>query len=160
MRRTTLTLLCAPALLFLFSALAHRPPENPRTNPELAIENSIHVPPPVQALLKNACYDCHSSQTKWPWYESLPVLSDLIQRDVKKGRAALNFSEWSVSAGARPARAASVLTAACIAVQYGVMPKSPYPYMHSEARLTPADKQMLCDWTREQSAILRARAAR
>ncbi len=48
----------------------------------------------VKAVLTRACYDCHSSETTWPWYSRIAPISWLVHRDVTEGRAALNFSDW------------------------------------------------------------------
>src|ERR1700690_2763813 len=51
-------------------------------------------PPPVAALLRAACYDCHSNETKWPWYASVAPVSWWLENHVADGREHLNFSEW------------------------------------------------------------------
>jgi hypothetical protein len=48
----------------------------------------------TRALVKQACFDCHSNETEWPAYASIAPVSWLVQRDVNEGRAVLNFSEW------------------------------------------------------------------
>lgn len=64
-----------------------------------------HVNPPVgteppwdsvatRYLAKQACFDCHSNETKWPAYSRVAPISWLIQHDVAEGREVLNFSEW------------------------------------------------------------------
>jgi hypothetical protein len=56
---------------------------------------ALKAPPEVQEILRNSCMDCHSNETKWPWYARLAPSSWLMVRDVKKGRAHMNMSEWS-----------------------------------------------------------------
>jgi hypothetical protein len=53
------------------------------------------APGEVHALLQRACYDCHSNETRWPWYSQVAPMSFLIARDVTEGRRELNFSTWS-----------------------------------------------------------------
>ena len=53
--------------------------------------SELMVPDHVRPIISRACLDCHTNQTKWPWYSRLPLLSLLIERDVKKGREHLNF---------------------------------------------------------------------
>jgi len=45
-------------------------------------------------ILTKACFNCHSNETKWPWYTSLPLINILISSDVAEGREDLNFSNW------------------------------------------------------------------
>src|ERR1700745_2554779 len=50
------------------------------------------VPTHLRPIITRACRDCHTDQTRWPWYSRLPFLPLLIERDVKKGGKNLNFS--------------------------------------------------------------------
>jgi hypothetical protein len=45
-------------------------------------------------LAERACFDCHSNQTRWPWYSYVAPASWLVAYDVTEGREHLNFSEW------------------------------------------------------------------
>ena len=49
--------------------------------------------PETEQLARAACFDCHSNETRWPWYAQVAPVSWLVTRDVNKGRAAMNFSE-------------------------------------------------------------------
>src|SRR5579884_1251635 len=99
---------------------------NPAVQPAHTLEAKMAVPHDVRSLLRRACYDCHSDETRWPWYSRIPPPSWLLHRDVTKGRKVLNFSEWSDGAGATPERAASSLMAACAGMRTGEMPKRTY----------------------------------
>ncbi|MES1172554.1 MAG: heme-binding domain-containing protein, partial [Bacteroidota bacterium] len=50
--------------------------------------------PEVEAVLRRACFDCHSNETQWPLYARLAPASWLLARDVNKGRARINMSDW------------------------------------------------------------------
>src|SRR4051794_26410783 len=54
----------------------------------------LDAPPEVEAILRRACFDCHSNETKWPLYARMAPSSWLMARDVNKGRSRMNFSEW------------------------------------------------------------------
>lgn len=69
-----------------------------RTNPPVVQEPNWDSPQ-TRALAERACFDCHSNETKWPWYSKVAPVSWLVAHDVEEGRAALNLSEW----GSRPA---------------------------------------------------------
>src|SRR5688500_10588686 len=58
------------------------------------IREPIWDSPETRELTDLACYDCHSNETRWPWYTRVAPASMLMQRDVKEGREVLNFSEW------------------------------------------------------------------
>ena len=55
----------------------------------------ILAPAPVMSTLRRACFDCHSNETRWPWYSALPIASWLVEGDVKEGRGQINFSRWA-----------------------------------------------------------------
>jgi hypothetical protein len=94
--------------------------------------------PQTRALVVAACYDCHSNQTKTPWYGKVAPISWWLTSHVDKGRAALNFSEWNRPQGRRALRAAET-------VQRGSMPPSYYTWfgLHSNAKLTSAQRAAL-----------------
>src|SRR5215468_6369753 len=56
---------------------------------------TISAPLPVMGTLRRSCFDCHSDQTRWPWYSKLPVASWVLETDAREGRGQLNFSRWS-----------------------------------------------------------------
>lgn len=87
--------------------------------------------PRTQELAMRACGDCHSQETKWPWYASLAPVSWRIQSHVDEGREHLNFSAYD-----RPQRHAHE---AAEIVEDGEMPPWDYKLMHPEARLSPEE---------------------
>jgi hypothetical protein len=67
-----------------------------RNNPSIRrdISQVYEISETTQRLLKSYCYDCHSNETRWPWYGYVAPISWMISKDVKEGRDALNLSEW------------------------------------------------------------------
>ncbi len=93
--------------------------------------------PQTRELTQQACYNCHSNETVWPWYSNVAPISWLVQRDTDEGRQHLNFSTWgSGGQGREPGEAVEV-------VSEGRMPPATYLITHPEARLTAAEKQAL-----------------
>jgi mono/diheme cytochrome c family protein len=91
--------------------------------------------PQTRALADRACFDCHSNQTRWPWYANVAPASWLVQRDVDEGRRRLNFSEWN--------RSQQAAGAAPFVVESGEMPPPQYLPLHPEAQLSAAERQAL-----------------
>src|SRR5204862_4222332 len=120
---------------------------NPAVIPSHAIEANLDVPAPVREIRNTASKNCHSNETQLPWYGRVAPVSWLIARDIERARKAMNFSEWSVQAGAKPAVAAGHLLAACAGVEAHIMPPSAYRRGHPEARLDQAQIDTLCGWT-------------
>lgn len=120
---------------------------NPSADPSLSLGAQIPVPEPVAALLRRACYDCHSNETTWPWYSRVAPASWLVVHDVDEGRGQMNFSRW---AEYNEFDRADMLDEACSLASSGKMPLRPYRMMHSEARLSRQDIDALCAWTRAE----------
>ena len=72
--------------------------ENPPVDPERSLLSDPHTDKRVAEILRRACTDCHSHETKWPWYSRISPVSWMIARHVNQGRAKLNFSRWSAAA--------------------------------------------------------------
>src|SRR3954470_8646776 len=58
------------------------------------VTGDLSAPPEVKAILERSCYDCHSNQTNLKWFDQLAPAYWLVADHVKKGRMALNFSNW------------------------------------------------------------------
>src|SRR5271165_3967577 len=93
--------------------------------------------PETKALIRRACFDCHSNETTWPWYSNVAPVSWLTQRDVNGGRSHLNFTEWD-----KPQRHAKDIANI---VKSGDMPPWFYLPMHPNAKLSDAEKQALIE---------------
>lgn len=117
-----------------------------RDNPSFDPKDELKTQPEVQALLKRACYDCHSNEVKYPYYSQIAPLSWGIRRHVKQGRAAMNFSTWEKMEDKikkfRLDRFNSVIS-------LGLMPMPSYLIFHPEARLNGEEKELLKSWAAE-----------
>jgi len=91
--------------------------------------------PATRALAQRACFDCHSNETKWPWYTWVAPMSWLVQRDVHEGREHMNLSEWD--------REQKHADEAPEMVEEGEMPPWFYLPLHSEAKLSAEEKEQL-----------------
>jgi Haem-binding domain len=131
---------------------------NPAVIPSHTIEASLNVPAPVETILRNACKDCHSHETRSPWYAKVAPFSWMVAGDVERARRAMDLSEWSEKAGARSGIAVGTLMAACAGVEAQRMPPAGYRLMHPEARLTAAQVDTLCGWVTAEARLLRKQA--
>jgi hypothetical protein len=118
----------------IFVGLQAYPYGRTHSNPSLNVEPAWRSAED-RALVERACFACHSNLTKWPWYSNVAPVSWLVQHDTEDGRKHLNFSEWN-----RPQK--KILEAA-EEVDEGGMPMPIYVFMHSEAKLSPAEKETL-----------------
>jgi hypothetical protein len=141
------------ALVAGFALLQRTNP--PRTNPTVISDlMATNLPPPkVAAMLHAACYDCHSSETRWPWYSRVAPMSWLIANDVKEGRENLNLSDWPND---NPMRAAKRLENMSDEVGSGEMPLKKYTKIHADARLTESQRKELTDWLDAEATRLKS----
>jgi hypothetical protein len=129
------------------AAQFHQPDRtNPPADPALDLAQNTPVPKEVQAILRQACYDCHSHETVWPWYSRISPVSWMIAKDVTSGRRHLNFSLWGRYPQQRRERALEEIREQ---VSSGSMPLPKYAMMHAEARLDSAARKMIIGWAME-----------
>lgn len=129
----------------------------PRTNPPVVNDLMAQDPPPpeIAARLHAACYDCHSYETKWPWYSHIAPVSWLIASDVNGGRRNMDFSNWPTN---DPVRVAKRLEDMSEEIGYDEMPPKKYTLIHADARLTASQRQQLEDWLDAEAARLKSSA--
>lgn len=142
------------ALLFAGVQFVRPAKVNPPVEPGRALENHVTVTTEVAAVLSRACMDCHSNQTRWPWYSNVAPASWFVVDHVNHGRSHLNFSDW---ARWSPSESAEMLEQVCREVKRGQMPLESYVMLHPDAKLTPADVKTLCDWSNAEADRLTAR---
>ena len=136
------------ALLVLFGLLQFTNPA--RTNPPVKTDliGTLHPPEAIATSFVHACYDCHSHQTKWPWYAHVAPASWLVANDVNEGRRHLNMSEWPA---ADPKQAVRRLDAMSEKIGNKEMPPQKYTMIHADARLTDSQRKAMTDWLDAQS---------
>jgi len=120
-----------------------------RYNP--AVKGDLVARPTVKGALQNACYDCHSNQTRWPWYSAVAPASWKIARDVNDGRRRLNFSAWDDYAS-DPETARRKLNEIARFVASGDMAPWYYRALHPDARLSDLQRRLIVSWAREQAS--------
>jgi len=123
----------------LFAAIQLVPVD--RSNP--ASQTQVPADTQARAVLSRACYDCHSNETKWPWYSYVAPVSWLVARDVNEGRAKLNFSTWNLLSAEQQSEA---FKESWEKVQEGEMPLWFYLPLHPSAKLSPTDRAVLQAW--------------
>jgi len=130
-------------LAIAFIGLQFLRPE--RINPPVVAANVLVAPRNIEPILRRSCYDCHSNETRWPWYSNIVPFSWRVVQDVREGREELSFSEWNTYDKWDRAR---LLEKICEQVEKGKMPLKPYVVMHPSADLTMEDRRALCVWAR------------
>lgn len=143
-------------LLLLFMAIQFIKPArnvNGQATPA-AITQQLSVPQNVQYVLDRSCYDCHSNNTRYPWYANVQPITWFLNRHIVKGKAELNFDEFG-NYSKRQQR--SKLKSIANQVNDGEMPLQSYIWIHRNATLSAADKELITTWIAKASDSLEAK---
>ena len=130
-------------LVIFVIAQAFRPAKNNSGEKTKDISVSYVVPEDVKAILAKACNDCHSNNTRYPWYAEVQPAAWWLSDHIKDGKRHLNFNEFD---GYRIARQYKKLEECIEQVKEGDMPLSSYTIIHKDAILTDSEKQTLFNW--------------
>jgi hypothetical protein len=106
----------------------------PTPNPAVRREPNWDSPR-TRELAARACFDCHSNQTRYPWYSYVAPMSWLVNKDIHEARSKMNFSEWDL--------VQREAMAAVEQIEKGNMPLPIYLPLHPEAWLSAEEKQAL-----------------
>ena len=119
-------------------------------NPFDAINSSYQVT--VKPIFQTKCFDCHSNQTRWPWYHSLPGIKQLLEQDAAEGREHLDLSDDFPFGG--HGSPIEDLDAIDKTLKDGSMPPWKYKLMHRSSRLTAEEKQIILDWINKSKSLV------
>ncbi|NVK52456.1 MAG: heme-binding domain-containing protein [Flavobacteriaceae bacterium] len=100
----------------------------------------------VHKILKEACFDCHSNKTRYPWYSTITPINYWMADHVKVGKKKLNFSKWSEYSLRRKAHKMEELYEE---VEKKNMPLDSYTWTHREANLTARQIKLVVDWAKQ-----------
>ncbi|MBA2248810.1 MAG: heme-binding domain-containing protein [Chitinophagaceae bacterium] len=133
------------AILIVLVAIQFIQPGKNNSNEILPtdISKQFSIPESVQAVLKTSCYDCHSNNTRYPWYSFIQPGAWWMASHIKNGKADLNFSEFgSYSTHKQQSKLKSIANT----INDGSMPLSAYTIIHNTAKLSKENKALVIDW--------------
>lgn len=102
-----------------------------------AIDNKVH------GILREKCYDCHSNNTRYPWYNYIQPIGWWLAAHIYEGKEHLDFSEFKAYDAKRKAHKLEELSEA---INEGWMPLDTYVWLHQGARITVADRDAINAW--------------
>lgn len=114
-----------------------------RKNESTQDENMIKIESQftrVYNILENSCFDCHSNNTSYPWYNNIAPVSWYLAKHVRNGKKKLNFSEWSNYTSKEKSHLAEELIEV---LEENEMPLKSYTLIHPEAKLTAEEKELI-----------------
>lgn len=118
---------------------------NPITNEGMDFLKIKNTPEPIAKLIRNSCYDCHSNETKYPFYSNIQPVAWLLKNHIDEGRKELNFSTFATY---EPKRQAHKLEEATEYVEQKNMPLESYTLGHSDAKLSDEQRKQLVNYFR------------
>ncbi len=102
-----------------------------------------NVPETIQNKLQVSCYDCHSNNTQYPWYNKVQPAAWFLEDHIKEGKAELNFSEWdSLSSRRKKSKLRSIVKQ----IENGEMPLDSYTLIHKDAKFSEAESEEMINW--------------
>ena len=129
-------------VLGLFVALQAIQIDIPEPPKQIDPNDEIKAPKEIMAILKTSCYDCHSYQTKMPWYGHISPVSLEVKSHIKNGRAAVNFQEWRQYDEANKQK---IFDGIVKTINFR-MPLPMYLMVHEEAKLTKSQREKIKTW--------------
>jgi len=118
-----------------------------------AIATVFPVSEDVRTILEKACTDCHSNNTRYPWYNNIQPVAWWLANHVKDGKGHLNFDDFSTK---RLRYQYSKMKETIDQVKKGEMPLDSYTWTHKDAILTDIEKTKLMDWAKSVMDTLEA----
>ncbi|PZD79389.1 heme-binding domain-containing protein [Mesonia sp. K7] len=102
-----------------------------------------NVPVTVEKSLQVSCYDCHSNNTQYPWYNKVQPVAWFLEGHIKKGKEELNFSEWdSLTIRRKTSKLRSIIKQ----IEGNKMPLDSYTLIHRDAKLSESEKKLLIEY--------------
>jgi hypothetical protein len=118
-----------------------------------AISKKFPVPADVKIILDKACMDCHSNNTRYPWYNNIQPVAWWLNNHVIDGKKELNFDEYI---NRRPRFQYRRMEQTIDLVKKGEMPLDSYTWTHKDAILAEEEKTKLFDWAQSVMDTLKS----
>lgn len=138
----------ALALLVVFVALQfYRPEKNQAQGNHTALFITQTNPSlEVKLVLQESCYDCHSNNTEYPWYNNVAPVSFWLANHVKDGKKHLNFSDWGNYTDKKKDHKLEEIIEM---IEAGEMPLKEYTWTHETAKLTKEQQNAVIVWVKK-----------
>jgi hypothetical protein len=132
-------------LLVVFIAIQFFPTERNQSDvvPKTDFILVNKVPETIRKNLQASCYDCHSNNTQYPWYNTIQPAAWFLEKHIREGKDELNFNEWDTYSNRRKK---SKLKSIINQIKDGEMPLTSYTLVHRDAILSESDKNLIIEW--------------
>jgi hypothetical protein len=107
----------------------------------------VNKPPKnISMILQESCYDCHSNNTEYPWYNKMQPVAWFLKDHIKEGKAELNFNEWDEYSNRRKN---SKLKSIINQIENDEMPLSSYTLIHRDAIISTSEKELVINYMKQ-----------
>jgi hypothetical protein len=146
-------------LLFLLTALVVIQFIHPKSNKAKGdqpyhISKTFPIPGDVKSILSKACNDCHSNNTRYPWYSNIQPVDWWMDKHIRKGKKGLNLDEYT---NKRLRYQYHKMEELIDMVKEGEMPLNSYTWIHKDAILSQAEKNTLLNWANSVMDTMKAK---
>ena len=146
-------------LLFLLAAFViiqfiHPKPNKAKGDQPNYIGKTFLVSDDVKSILSKACNDCHSNNTRYPWYSNIQPVDWWMNGHIKKGKKGMNLDEFTNQRLRYQYRKMEDIIEQ---LKEGEMPLNSYTWIHKNAILSPDEKKILTNWANSIMDTLKAK---
>jgi hypothetical protein len=141
-------------LAFIVIQFIHPKPNKASGAQPYAISQSFSIPDDVKSILHKACNDCHTNNTRYPWYSNIQPADWWLTNHIKEGKAHLNFDEYT---NHNLRYQYHKLEETIDLVKENGMPLNSYTWIHKDAILTVSEKEKLVNWANAVMDTMRAK---
>jgi hypothetical protein len=146
-------------LLFLLAALIviqfiHPKPNKAKGDQPNYIGKTFPIADDVKVILSKACNDCHSNNTRYPWYSNIQPVDWWMNGHIKKGKKGMNLDEYT---NRRLRYQYHKMEELVDIVKEGKMPLNSYTWLHKDAKLSQNEKDKLINWANSVMDTLKAK---
>jgi hypothetical protein len=120
-----------------------RPEKNVGNSSTHNIAQQFTIPPGVQTILQRSCYNCHSNNTVYPWYEEVEPVGWFLAKHIRDGKRGLNFDEYTTYRLMKQYRRFQDIIDK---IEGDEMPLPSYLLIHTDAKLSKSQKDELIQW--------------
>ena len=110
-----------------------------------AFFEDTNPPENVKLILTESCMDCHSSHTRYPWYNNITPVNYWMAEHVKNASKHFNMSDWEGTSIKKKDHKFDELIEM---VEKKEMPLPSYTWTHTESKLTDEQIASILDWAK------------
>lgn len=114
--------------------------------PDTDFIRTYNPPKEVASVLRTSCYDCHSNNTEYPWYNKIQPAAMYLEDHIQHGKEEFNFSEFSEYSDRRKT---SKLKSFIRQVEQDEMPLDSYTLIHQNAKISDSEKELVLTWVNQ-----------